>query len=103
MRIAKSLTLSVLILFSSSCGLTNMANKYDTVIYKTNPTVLETHAGQISLNIEGEFPPKYFAKKATIEITPVLVYDNGEKEFKKIILQGEEASGGEKTIFYEIQ
>jgi len=101
MRIAKSLTLSVLILFSSSCGLTNMANKYDTVIYKTNPTVLETHAGQISLNIEGEFPPKYFAKKATIEITPVLVYNNGEKEFKKIILQGEEASGGEKTIFYE--
>ena len=101
MRILKPLALSVLILFISSCGLTNMANKYDEVRYTTTPPILETHAGQISLDIEGVFPPKYFAKKATIEITPVLVSDNGEKEFKKIILQGEEASGGEKTIFFE--
>ena len=97
MRILKPLALSVLILFISSCGLTNMANKYDEVRYTTTPPILETHAGKISLGIEGVFPPKYFAKKATIEITPVLVSDNGEKEFKKIILQGEEASGGDSS------
>ena len=37
-----------------------------------------------------------------VEITPVLIDENGnETSFKSIIIQGEEASGGESTIFYE--
>ena len=43
---------------------------------------------------------KYFAKNATVDFTPVLVFDGGEAEFKTITVQGESAIGGEATIFY---
>jgi len=101
MRIFKPLLL-ILILVISSCGLTNMANKYDTVKYTVTPPLLQTHGGEIEVKIDGNFPEKYFAKKATLELTPVLIYNNNQSEtsFEKIILQGEEAAGGDKTIFF---
>ncbi len=100
MKIIKIFCISFIIISITSCGLTNMANKYNTVQYNVKPEILETHGGKISIKIDGKFPEKYFAKKATVEVTPVLVYNNGEESFKKITLQGEEANGGEKTIFY---
>ena len=46
----------------------------------------------ISINLKGTFPEKYFAKKATVEITPVIISENGEEtKLKSIILQGEQA------------
>ena len=83
----------------SSCGLENMAAKYETVSLTTTPTILETHGGEIALSLDAAFPEKYFAKKATIDFTPVLVYNGGETAFKTITIQGEEATGGKKTIF----
>ena len=101
MRIFKPILLSSIILLISSCGLTNMANKYDTVKYTVTPPVLQTHGGEIEVKIDGNFPEKYFAKKATVELTPVLIYNDNQSEtaFEKIILQGEETTGGDKTIF----
>ena len=102
MRIIKPFLLSCIILLISSCGLTNMANKYDTVKYIVTPPVLQTHGGEIEVKIDGNFPEKYFAKKATVELIPVLIYNDNQSEtaFEKIILQGEEATGGDKTIFF---
>jgi len=79
-----------------------MANKYDTVKYTVSPPVLQTHGGEVELKIDGNFPEKYFAKKATLELTPVLIYNDNKSEtaFEKIILQGEESKGGDKTIFF---
>ena len=54
MRIFKPLLL-LLILFFSSCGLTNMANKYDTVKYTVTPPLLQTHGGEIEVKIDGNF------------------------------------------------
>ncbi|MDB9809394.1 hypothetical protein OAB72_01580, partial [Flavobacteriales bacterium] len=48
---------------------------------------------------DATFGENYFAKKATVDFTPVLVYANGETAFKTITIQGEEATGGEATIF----
>jgi tetratricopeptide (TPR) repeat protein len=76
-----------------------MATKYDTVNFTTSPPVLQAHGGKVSLNLDANFPAKYFAKKATVDFTPVLVYNEGETAFKTIIIQGEEATGGEATIF----
>lgn len=83
----------------SSCGLHTMSNKYETVSFTTTPEILETHAGKVSLSLDASFGEKYFAKKATVDFTPVLVYSGGEKAFKTITIQGEEATGGEATIF----
>ena len=102
MRIFKPILLLSIILLISSCGLTNMANKYDTVKFTVTPPVLQTHGGEIEVKIDGNFPEKYFAKKATVELIPVLIYNDNQSEtaFEKIILQGEEATGGDKTIFF---
>tara|TARA_B100000900_G_scaffold416233_1_gene450362 strand:+ start:5026 stop:6669 length:1644 start_codon:yes stop_codon:yes gene_type:complete len=83
----------------SACGLEQMAKKYDTTSFTTTPPTLETHAGKVALSFEASFQPKYFIKKATVDFTPVLVYEGGETAFKTITVQGEQATGGEATIF----
>ena len=83
----------------SGCGLNKMANKYETVSFTTSPPTLESHAGQVAISLDATFTEKYFAKKATIDFTPVLVYNGGETAFKTITVQGEDATGGETTIF----
>lgn len=83
----------------SACGLEQMAKKYDTTSFTTAPPTLETHAGKVSLSFEASFQPKYFIKKATVDFTPVIVYEGGETAFKTITVQGEQATGGEATIF----
>ncbi len=100
MRILNIIYITTFIILLNSCGLSHMANKYNTVNYVVNPENLEAHAGKITLDLEANFPEKYFAKQATVSLTPVLVYETGETAFKTIKIQGEEATGGEKTIFY---
>jgi tetratricopeptide (TPR) repeat protein len=100
MGISKIIYILALVATISSCGLSNMANKYKTVNYTVTPSVLEAHGGNVGLTINGIFPENYFDKNATLDFTPVLVYSNGETAFKTITIQGEEATGGEATIFY---
>lgn len=83
----------------SSCGLNKMANKYETVSFTTTPPTLQVHGGKVALSLDATFAEKYFAKKATVDFTPVLVYNGGETAFKTITIQGEDATGGESTIF----
>lgn len=83
-----------------SCALNNMASKYNTAIFTVTPPILQVHGGKIALKLDVTFPEKYFAKKAMVNFTPVLVYEGGETAFKTIKVQGEEAEGGEATIFY---
>ena len=84
----------------SGCGLDQMASKYETVNFLTSPSTLQTHGGKVALSLDASFAEKYFAKQVTVDFTPVLVYPNGETAFKTIKIQGEEATGGETTIFY---
>jgi tetratricopeptide (TPR) repeat protein len=83
----------------SGCGLDKMANKYETVSFTTTPPILQVHGGKVALSLEANFAEKYFSKKATVDFTPVLVHNGGETAFKTITIQGEEATGGEATIF----
>jgi hypothetical protein len=99
MKTVKIFYIFLITVFFSSCGLENMANKYNTVSVITTPSTLETHGGKVSLSLEAKFAEKYFAKQATVDFTPVLVYNGGETAFKTMTIQGEEASGGESTIF----
>ncbi len=99
MGISKIFYILVLATVMSGCGLNKMANKYETVSYTVTPSTLQAHGGNVSLTLDATFAENYFAKKATVDFTPVLVYANGETAFKTITIQGEEATGGEATIF----
>ena len=93
---------SMIIMSCIGCGLDKMVSDYDKVVYEQTPTVLEVHGGQLSVDLNGTFPEKYFAKKAIVEITPVIIGQNGvESKLKSITLQGEQATGGDATIFFE--
>ena len=95
------LLLTIVISFFG-CGLERMASDYDKVTYEQTPKVLEVHAGDVVVDLKGKFPEKYFAKKATVEITPVIISETGEEtRLKSVILQGEQATGGDETIFFE--
>jgi len=99
MDILKLILLGIIL---NSCGLNKMTSNYDKVVYEQTPTVLQSNGGMVAVNLSGTFPEKYFAKKATVEITPVIINENGEEsKLKSIILQGEQATGGEETIFFE--
>jgi outer membrane protein OmpA-like peptidoglycan-associated protein len=100
MKITKFLSLLVVVSFLTSCGLSNMSSKYETVAITVTPPTLQAHAGKVGVTIDASFPEKYFAKSSTVELTPVLISSKGENKFKSITIQGEEASGGEATIFY---
>ena len=100
MSISKFFSLATLVVFLSSCGLSTMSTKYEAVNINVTPSPLQVHAGKISLTLDANFPEKYFAKTATVDFTPVLIFDGGEKSFKTITVQGETALGGEATIFY---
>ena len=70
------------------CGLEKMSSDYDKVIYEQTPKVLEVHGGEVMVELTGNFPEKYFAKKAIVEITPVIIDNNGvESKLKSVILQ----------------
>jgi hypothetical protein len=88
----------VAVLFSGCAGLQKMKRNANQIQFKVTPEVLETHAGEVDLTIDGRFPAKYFNKKATLTATPVLSYEGGEKEFSPVTLQGEKVQGNNRVI-----
>lgn len=87
--------------FSSCNGLKKMIENADDINYSVNPQVLEMHAGQVAVSINGNFPEKYFNKKVTATITPTLVWEGGEKALTPIYVQGEKIEGNAKVVEYK--
>jgi tetratricopeptide (TPR) repeat protein len=89
-------------LFLASCsGLNKMKKDAGDIKYEVTPKVLEAHGGMVNVTIKGTFPEKYFNKKATLELTPVLTYSGGETAFDKVqVLQGEKVQANNKVITY---
>ena len=82
-------------------GLGKMAKNAPTVSYNVDPSPLIVRGDSVELNVTGQYPEKYFSKKATVEVTPVLVYPNGEQAYEAAYYQGEDAAGNYKVISYE--
>jgi tetratricopeptide (TPR) repeat protein len=82
-------------------GLGKMAKNAPTVSYNVDPSPLIVRGDSVELNVTGQYPEKYFSKKATVEVTPVLVYPNGEQTYEAAYYQGEDAAGNYKVISYE--
>ena len=69
--------------------LSKMAKRAKEVNYTVSPNPLEMHADSVMIDIQGSIPAKFFNKKVSVEVTPVLEYAGKEKEFKAITLSGE--------------
>jgi tetratricopeptide (TPR) repeat protein len=89
------------VMLSSCAGLQKMKKNANKINFKTTPEVLETHAGNVDVAVDGKFPAKYFNKKATLVATPVLKYEGGEKAFEPVTLQGEKVDANNKLIRYK--
>jgi hypothetical protein len=82
-------------------GLNKMKKDANLVKYEVTPKVLQTDGGIVNVTIIGTFPQKYFDKKTTLEVTPVLTYAGGETAFEMVkVLQGESVQANNEAISY---
>lgn len=101
----KGLKLSIIALaglIMAGCGgVEKMKELPEGFTLKVTPNPVEVHANKVKATFEGTIPPKYFNKKAIVEITPVVVYKGGELALPSKILQGEDAQANNQVINYE--
>ena len=79
-------------------GLGKMEKAIEELNLQMDPEPLVLRGDEVQLNLSGTFPAKYFAKKAVIEATPVLVWDGGEAAFETQGFQGEDAAGNYTVV-----
>ncbi|HPD95557.1 MAG TPA: hypothetical protein PLA24_06650 [Tenuifilaceae bacterium] len=89
------------LLIAGCGGVEKMKELPEGTSFKVTPNPLEVHANKVTATIEGTIPPKYFNKKAIVEITPVVVYEGGELALTSKILQGEDVQANNQVINYE--
>ncbi len=70
-------------------GMQKMADMAKQVQFDVTPRVLEMHGDSVEVEVKFTFPAKYFIADATLEVTPVLKYEGGEKAFASKTVQGE--------------
>ncbi len=98
-RLAFFLPLMTLLLALPSCGgLGKMEKAMEELNLSMDPEPLTLRGNEVELNLSGTFPEKFFAKKAIIEATPVLVWDGGEAAFQTQGFQGEDAAGNYTVV-----
>lgn len=97
-RILQAAFLLLVLLVSSCGGIKKMKDNVSEVKYKVTPSPLVMKAGEVEVNIETSFPPKYFNKKAILVVTPVLKYGEEETYFDSIAVQGESVQDNYKKI-----
>lgn len=104
----KSKRLNVLALFAmiaivlSSCGgVSKMKEFAEGTNLKLTPNPLEVHGNMVKGTIEATFPPKYFNKKAILEVTPVIVYEGGELPLAVKMLQGQDVQDNHQVVSYD--
>ncbi len=78
-----------------------MAKNASLVTTECQPQVLEAVAGKINATYSLNFPAKYFAQKAILDVTPVLVYQGGEIAGPVLSLQGDKILENNKVVSFE--
>ena len=87
------------VLLAASCqNAAKMAEAAEQIKIKCTPEVLEVVAGKIDATVEVTFPAEYFLPKATLEVTPVILYVGGEAVGKPFNYQGEKIADNFKTV-----
>lgn len=96
-----TLTIAAALVLAGCGGLGKMSKYVEDIKYTLDPNPLIVQGDSVAINITGNFPGKYFFKKAQVELTPTLVYAGGETPFEQANFQGESAVGNYTVIPYE--
>ena len=89
---------AVMLAVMASCG------KLDPLTadnFVCNPNPLVEQGGMVNATVTVTYPEKYFNKKATLTITPVMEYAAGETKGTPVSFQGEKVSGNDQEINYK--
>lgn len=100
---AKLLALAVVTstAFIACNPLSKMVKRQNEVNFTLTPNPVEMHADSISIALNGSFPTKYFNKKVSAVITPVIKYGAGEEAFAPLKLKGEVSEEEGTVINFE--
>ncbi|MEO8087301.1 MAG: hypothetical protein ABI763_10800 [Bacteroidota bacterium] len=99
MKYYKIISLFIVAAAIAGCnGLGKMSKNAGTVKYEVTPNPLEMHGDSIAITVKGSYPPKYFAKKVSLTVTPSLKTATGDKSFKSINIVGEKVEGNGTKI-----
>jgi tetratricopeptide (TPR) repeat protein len=85
---------SILIGGLNSCKTTDWSK----VTYTVAPNPLEMHGDTVVITVKGTIPPKSFAPKEVVTVTPIIKWNGGEKALKPIIFQGEKVKEGKAIV-----
>lgn len=96
-----SLFVATSTVFVACNPLAKMVKRQGEVNYEVTPNPMEMHGDSIQISVNGSFPTKYFHKKVSATITPVIVYDGGTEEFKAFKLKGEDSEAEGTVISFE--
>ena len=78
-----------------------MAKHAEMVNTECTPEVLEAVNGKIAAQYTVEFPAKYFVSEAILDITPVMVYQDGEIAGPVFTLQGDKVMDNNNVISFK--
>ncbi len=83
-------------------GFSKMIKDANKVTYSVTPNPLQDNGDSVAINIAAHYPPKYYAKKAAVTVTPTLKLTDGSMvALKPVNLVGEKAKGEGQKINYE--
>ena len=78
-----------------------MEKEIEALGLKASPEPLILRGGQVELEVTGKFPEKYFAKKVSLQATPVLTWNGGTADFTTARYQGESVAGNDEVVPFE--
>ena len=103
-KITGILIMAAAVVAATSCGASKaqQMTMADNVQIQCNPEVLVLEAGgKIPADITVTYPKGYFAPKAVMVVTPVLVYEGGEQKSDPLVYQGESVKDNYKVVSSE--
>lgn len=92
---------AVVLTLTGCNALKKMAKRMDEVKWEVTPNPVEMHADSIEMTLTVNFPEKYFHKKVSGTVTPILKYNGQEAKFAPLALKGEASEDEGKVINYK--
>lgn len=96
-----ALVVATATVFSACNPLAKMVKRQNEVNFALTPNPVEMHGDTIAIALSGSFPAKYFNKKVSAVVTPVIKYGAGEEAFAPLKLKGEVSEAEGAVINYE--
>lgn len=93
-----ALLVLVVALFATSCS--SKLKPLSQNNFNVTPSPMETVGTEVPVTINGTFPEKWFHKRATLSVTPVIKFGDKELSVAPHTFQGEKVSGNRVEIPY---